>query len=400
MNKPRPRILIYVPEVDQTWGGIRQYTCTLIALLSKLKTYEFFIFHNSNDPEILRVSENIENISLINKNSVSTSLSNRMTIRFKNFVLKVINKIFKLKVPLIEINHLQEIVQALNIVIVHTPYQFLPDVENTKRVTTIHDVQELYYPEFFTPNQRAYRAREYSKATKQSSHIVVSYNHVKNDLMRFFQVPAEMIDVILLQMDNHWVCKMTQNNLIDLKQYNLPEKYLLYPANAWSHKNHDAIIEAVNNATQQGVKIHVVFTGNFNNAQGELLKKKIIDYALEKQIVIMGIVDENTLYSLYCSCAGVVVPTLYEAGSFPLMEAILLGIPVICSNVTSLPETIGNDDFIFDANDINDVCSKMISLYSDETYRQHSKANAISRRDSIIHTLADEKFARIYQSLL
>ena len=63
------------------------------------------------------------------------------------------------------------------------------------------------------------------------------------------------------------------------------------------------------------------------------------------------------------------MPTLYEAGSFPLMESILMGIPVVCSNVTSLPETIGDNQFVFDPNNINDIAEKIIKIWDDENYR-------------------------------
>ena len=86
---------------------------------------------------------------------------------------------------------------------------------------------------------------------------------------------------------------------------------------------------------------------------------------------------------------GVIIPTLYEAGSFPLMESILLNVPVICSNVTSLPETIGNDKFVFAPYDIDDISKKLIQFWNDEEFRKGNlrqiklQADKLKQNDSL-----------------
>ena len=95
----------------------------------------------------------------------------------------------------------------------------------------------------------------------------------------------------------------------------------------------------------------------------------IHQYNLQNQFTLVGIVNEAELYNLYKNSQGVVIPTLYEAGSFPLVESILMEIPVICSNITSLPETIGNQEFIFDPNSVENIAKKIELLWINENYR-------------------------------
>ena len=102
---------------------------------------------------------------------------------------------------------------------------------------------------------------------------------------------------------------------------------------------------------------------------------------------------------MYKKAHGVVIPTKYEAGSFPLIESIFLQIPVICSNVTSLPETIGNSDFTFDPRNENEIIDKLEKIYFDSSYRSASQMNASSRRRSIIETGALETFLKCYRKL-
>jgi glycosyltransferase involved in cell wall biosynthesis len=120
---------------------------------------------------------------------------------------------------------------------------------------------------------------------------------------------------------------------------------------------------------------------------------------LQDKIYFLGIVDEVTLYSLYKSCAGVVVPTLYEAGSFPLMEALLLGIPVICSDTTSLPDTINDDNFIFNPNDIDSISNKVFQLWNDDTFRSLSSRNGKKQSYKLRNSGALNNLKSVYSEL-
>ena len=400
MKNKVPHILIYVPKVDQTWGGIRQYTCTLITLLSTLENYHFYILHYSSDPEVLRVSADKKNITIIAQRDIDISIMQKIKRKIKNSITQIVSRLFSINIQPVELDLLDLAIEQYKIDLIHSPYQYLPKSSKVKTITTIHDVQELHFPEFFTASQREYRAKEYNSATKSSAHLIVSYNHVKDDLVKYFQVQPHQVSVILLQMDKHWICQMKDEDIVSLQALSIPEHFLLYPANSWSHKNHEALIESVAYTVKEGKPVNIVFTGNFANPYGEYLIQKIADLGLENHIHILGIVDEKTLFTLYKTCVGVVVPTLYEAGSFPLMEAILIGVPVICSRTTSLPETIGDPEFIFDPKSISDMGDKAIALFYDSDFANRSLSNAISRRDYIVNTKADEKIKSIYEAIL
>ena len=78
-----------------------------------------------------------------------------------------------------------------------------------------------------------------------------------------------------------------------------------------------------------------------------------------------------------------VIPTLYEAGSGPLYEAMRYSSPVICSNITSLPETIGNDKFIFDPNSVNEMTALIKKMLTDDGFRKENLDNSKKRMASL-----------------
>lgn len=97
------------------------------------------------------------------------------------------------------------------------------------------------------------------------------------------------------------------------------------------------------------------------------------------RVVFTDIVSEPELRWLYQECVGVVLPTLYEAGSFPLIEAMQIGAPAICARTTSLPETIGDPQFVFDPRNVEAIAAAMLRLAVDPAYRSASIENGRRR---------------------
>jgi glycosyltransferase involved in cell wall biosynthesis len=383
-------ILIYIPHLSQKNGGIRQYAVTLLKMLHEIKGNQYFIYHDVNDPEVIQAIADKSEFSIVTTNDIETQevVYKKVPIyRFNG--IPVLGKL-KFKRKFVITNNLESYCERQNIQIIHCPYQYIPKVEGVKLISTLHDVQEIHFPEFFTAEGRASRANNYLDYLRRSDSVIVSYKHIKEDLIKYFNVPEKNIKTILLQMGKLWFDKFSDKDITPLP-FNLEsKKYLLYPANAWKHKNHLRLIEAlVRLRDKENIHINLVFTGDFSGEYGKCIVEKTNQLGLEKQVTFLGIVEENVLFSLYKKAFGVVIPTLYEAGSFPLMESILLDVPVICSKVTSLPETIGNQKFIFDPFDIDDVVRKILCIWNDENYRADNltqiklQANKIKENDSL-----------------
>lgn len=83
-----------------------------------------------------------------------------------------------------------------------------------------------------------------------------------------------------------------------------------------------------------------------------------------------------------------------------MIEAILTQIPVVCSNVTSLPETIGNAEFIFDPNNILDMSEKISKIMYDKDYRERNIQNSITMTEKIKSNNALVVLNNIYRNLL
>lgn len=246
----------------------------------------------------------------------------------------------------------------------------------TPIVVTMHDVQELIFPEFFTPQERLYRALNYKRSTENCSHIIVSFNHVKTNIISYFRVKDYKISVCPIFVGNEWFLdiKPTDYNFLKNK-YKLPENYILYPAKPWKHKNHINLFKAIKILKTKNILVNLVCTGGLNENYNVLIQK-IKELDIENQVLFLGVVSQEDLSGLYKNTKLVVIPTLYEAGSGPLFEAMQLNVPVICSNVTSLPETIDNEDFIFDPLSPIDISQKIEKCIFDDSFINYNIENS------------------------
>ncbi len=387
-------ILIDIPNLSKTHGGVYQYSLALLNILAKGNLqHNFFVFCHNPDPDIHRILNTYANFTLVSVSETTYSKGKLSIFRIKNIIFRVLG----LKKRFRKEDIYDVIIRSHKINIIHTPFQSLVKKPNVKSITTLHDVQELHFPEFFTSAQRAYRAVNYKKAIDSADAVIVSYNHVKQDLIDYFEKPKEAIYTVLLDMQDLWFDKITFRDKTCLDNYHLPKKFLLYPASTWAHKNHLNLLEAIKKLNHPD--IYLVCTGNPTDHYEKNILPFIESEDLSQKVRFLGIVSDEVLFELYHKCRAVVVPTLYEAGSFPLMESILMGIPVICSNVTSLPETIGDERFIFDPKNISDISNKIENIYFDLDYRKENIAILKAQSKKLINNNAATKFEHIYETI-
>jgi len=277
---------------------------------------------------------------------------------------------------------LRDIVERENINLIHTPIQYFPSLTlSVPMITTLHDLQHFYYPEFFTAEEIEFRNMLYRHSAEFSERVIVSFPHVKEDIVKFYSIPADKIDVCPLGAVKP---QPVDNSKIDAirKKYDIPSEYLFYSANTYRHKNHINLIRALKILHERyGRRISLVCTGQKIADTYSELESEIAHLGLKKFVYFTGYIPEDEVHLLLRNATLTVIPTLYEAGSFPLMEAMAYEVPVICSNVTSLPETLGDMRFVFDPKDIVQIAEKAEKMLEDEKLMEENRVISRDRVD-------------------
>ena len=258
-----------------------------------------------------------------------------------------------------------------------------------------HDLQHLHLPEYFTRRARAALEVTYRTLCARADMVAVASSWVKRDLVESYRLSADKIRVIPLAPP---VQAYQQPSEADLERahsaLSLPEDFLFYPAQTWPHKNHLTLLRALALLREtQGLQVPLVCSGQ-TTPYLDAIETTVEELGLAEQVRFVGFVSPLELLCLYGRCRALILPTLFEAGSFPMAEAFGVGTPVACSNVTSLPEQAGDAALLFDPRDIEQIAEAVRRLWMDPELRR----TLIARGHERIRSSTWRGTARIFRA--
>jgi glycosyltransferase involved in cell wall biosynthesis len=233
-----------------------------------------------------------------------------------------------------------------------------------------HDLQHIHLPNYFSSYERMGRTQIYMHHSRRAAMVAAASSWAREDFIRHLGIHGDKTHVVpLAPSTSAYANPGWENQTATRRKFSLPDLFAFYPAQTWPHKNHLGLIEATALLRDNsGITIPLVFsgrTGGFHNKIAE----RIQQLDLTDQVQFLGFVTPVELQSLYHLSRCVVIPTKFEAASFPVFEAFLAGKATACSNVTSLPKQVGDAALTFDPDDPADIASKLKQLWESETLR-------------------------------
>lgn len=254
--------------------------------------------------------------------------------------------------------------------ILHIPHYNVPIFYRGRMFVTIHDLAQLILSDML-PNKLAYF---YAKimlwiATHKAEIIFTVSENTKKDIIRFFKIKPEKIVVTYNGVDLEEFEEKEKSEYKYLyNRYSIPpnKKVILYVANLKPHKNHINLMEAFKDIDDIENTVLVFVGKTFDNPIVDEFKKK---YNMEDKIICTGSVNQRELIDFYNMADLFVFPSLYEGFGIPPLEAMACGTPVACSNVSSLPEVVGDAAYTFDPKNANEIKNAINILLKDEKER-------------------------------
>lgn len=237
-------------------------------------------------------------------------------------------------------------------------------------VCTIYDLQYKTYPEFFAAEDVAHRECTFIEACRRATVLTAISDYSRDSAITHGSLDPARIRTIHLRMAQRIVPGAEHDKAILDRLGLASQRYLVYPANFWKHKNHEMLLTAFGMACNEGLPadIKLVCTGA-PGARQEWLKNAARIMNLGDRIIFPGYVPNAELAALMANCIGVIFPSLYEGFGLPVIEAMAAGVPVACSNTTSLPEVAANAAVLFDPRVPIQIAQAIISLVEDEALR-------------------------------
>jgi glycosyltransferase involved in cell wall biosynthesis len=253
--------------------------------------------------------------------------------------------------------------ESLGCEVLHFPHQgFILCALPT--IYTPHDLQHLHYPQFFTASAIAGRETIYRGGCQLAQTVVVASQWIKDDVVRQYGVSPEKVQIIPWGAPTQAFSEPAPEHLLAVKsRYQLEQPFAIFPAVTWPHKNHLRLFEALAAVrAQHGLIVRLVCTGSRYEPFWPQIEARLDALALRSQVKFLGFVPDEDLRAIYRLSQFLVMPTLFESDSFPIYEAWLEGVPVVCSNVCSLPDQVMDAATLFDPNDVESMADAIARL--------------------------------------
>lgn len=369
-------LLHAMPEIGGGWNYIRDIIRSLLAVNSD-NHYVIFITDKSA-PIIL---DEPENVTIVRAKFDSSNRIKRLI--YENVILPV--KVLKYNLDCMHwfCNY-------------HAPVNFLP------AIVTVYDLQP-----FKQLNKDPFLKRVMLKfmvknAVKKARYLLPMSEATQSDLSSILKADLGKMVVIPPILNPAFNISDINDKMISAfrVKYRLPDKYWIYVAHYYPHKNHILLLHAyhalISSANAQPWSL--VLRGDRLSESEEILST-LQRLNLTEQVTLLPRLDEGELSLLYAAAGAMVFPSSYEGGGIPVLEAMACGCPVISSNLPSILEYAGDSVLYFNQENCDEITSSMQLLQNDTILRDSLRLKGLTQAVRYTSDYIVPKLLDVYSSI-
>ena len=269
-------------------------------------------------------------------------------------------------------------------------------------VSVIHDLQYQEFSHFFTPDEHFHRRSFMQDVARKADAVICVSEYTRKTAVGSLSIPIEKSFVIpnciqfrLKRMDNE------EKNVILERLGIAGRPYLFYPANFWPHKNHLMLLTAFGmyRFCHPELPLDLVFTGALTDGQHKV-KDCVERMGMSSCIHFLGYLPENELSAVWEGCSCLIFPSLFEGFGIPVLEAMNFNKPVLCSNVSSLPEVAGDAALYFDPRKPEEILRGIEILFSDSGIQLDLIEKGQKRLQAFLTEDMAERYLDVFHQIL
>lgn len=256
----------------------------------------------------------------------------------------------------------------------------LPKSKYCSYIATVHDLIPYVMPETCGKSYLEKFLEEMPYILEKCDKIITVSNYSKQDIIKYFKLPEDKIAVTHLAADSRFRLMEKEKAWNFLKrEYSYSNDFILYLGGFSPRKNVDGLLQAFGKLYRELPGYYdLVLLGASRDNHYEL-KKKAEVMGLRDRVVFAGYVPYEHLPYFYNCSSLFVYPSLYEGFGLPPLEAMTCGTPTITTNVTSIPEVVGDGALLTDPYDIDGLTEAIYKTIADIGFRDELTAKALRR---------------------
>ena len=360
--------------------------------------------YNENYALKFEIISNVKNIELhsdlknIKKNYFKLGFLQRALIYLTNYNIFFykINKLLKIR------NKFEEYLKKNNFdfIIFTSTSQHSLYLTETNYCLWVQDVDHrdyLEYPEVGNLPLFLWKEGIYEKAIKRASIIITGCDIVKKRIILLYNCLKDRVLVInqepSLSVQNFDKNKNIEENLVFLKKYEIPKKYIFYPAMYFPHKNHRLILDSLKIINFNEKKdVSAIFCG-YDKGYLQKLKEYSKKIKIEHKVKFLEFIEDEEIPFFYINSIALVMPTLMGPNNIPPWEAFKLKVPVFYSKFGNIESVLKDAVYYIDQFDPKYLAEGIVKLINDETI----KKNLIKKGENLLNNVDKKKD---YENLL
>ncbi|HYW87216.1 MAG TPA: glycosyltransferase family 1 protein, partial [Chloroflexota bacterium] len=288
--------------------------------------------------------------------------------------------------------------------LLHCPYWSNPVWSPWPTVVTVHDVIQFVLPEYAWRKISRLYFGMVSVAARRAQAVITVSECSKRDIMKIIGLPAERIHVIGNAVDpsfypvrDAWLLANTR------ERYGIASRFLLYFGGFDMRKNVPRIIEAYGRLPESlRREYQLVIAGRYQHLGHPLYpdpRETVRRLGLDGSVIFTGQIREQDKAPLYSAATVYMFPSLYEGFGMTVLEAMACGTPVLTSNVSALPEVVGDAGALVDPYSTDAISHTLAELLESQSTRDELSRRGLERARYFTWPQVAEQTVRVYREI-
>jgi glycosyltransferase involved in cell wall biosynthesis len=265
--------------------------------------------------------------------------------------------------------------------LVHSHSNVLPLLAPSRSVVNIKTTHHFHTPEAIPLARSLYRHTMHRMSAYKANRIIVSSSAAKEDVVKFYGVLPEKIDVVFEAAGENFTVCLDSAALESylLQQYHIKGEYVLFVSTLWNYKNAEGTVRAFARVATAHPDLSLVIVGSDCEDAQSHLQKLATELGIGAGVRFLGHIPNHKLPALYQGALAFVYPSFYETFGLTIVEAFKCGCPVIASKRGSLPEVSGGAGILVEPSDIDAIANGIRALAENEALRDEYVQRGLKR---------------------
>jgi len=318
--------------------------------------------------------------------------------RLPHLTTNLPNKPWRMSVLLAQFTHRPQDRLFPGVDLFHATDYLLPRLSQVKSVFTLPDLSFRFYPETHKPLNRWFLTLMMPRFLQAADAVIAISECTKRDAMRLYGLDDAKTKVIYVGVNPRFCAASPEAISVVRQKYGLPGSFILSVGTIEPRKNLTTLLEAYQALRSQAPNFKLVIVGK----KGWLYQgffKRLRELGLEGEVVFPGFVPDEDLPALYRAAELFVFPSLYEGFGLPPLEAMACGTPVVTSDVSSLPEIVGDAAITIDPHNAQELAGAILHILGDPGLRVRLQNKGLARAKMFSWEDTAKRTLQIYEEV-